>query len=72
MNIEEVTEVWQAFSTLSDAQELIGVERGEKASDRINHAKRHLMAVLDKAEDEGILRRVVFEKKTCTLEEGGH
>ncbi len=71
---ETVREVWQAFSTLSDAQELIS-EEGERASDRINHAKRHLMVVLDaaKAEDEPAFRDAVFSMTTCTLEEeGGH
>ncbi len=70
MTTEEIVkEVWHAFSTLSDAQELIG-EEGERASDRINHAKRHLLVVLDGA---GISRQTIVEFVTCTLEgEEGH
>ena len=50
MSIEQtVRDVWQAMSTLSDAQEPIGVEQWERASDGINHAKRQLMALLDAA-----------------------
>lgn len=75
MNTEgTVREVWQAFSILSDAQELIGVEEGERASDHINHAKRHLMVVLEAARvgDEPAYRAAIFSITTCTLEEGGH
>ena len=74
MTTEEVIEVWQAFSVLSDVQELIGIEQGESASDRINHAKQHLMAVLDAArlDDEPVYRAAIFSITTCTLEEGGH
>ncbi len=46
---EFMREVWQAFSTLSDAQELIGMGEGEGANEQVNHAKRHLMVVLDAA-----------------------
>ena len=61
-------------STFSDAQDLIGFGQGERASDRINHAKRHLMAGLDaaRAADEPGRRDVIFSITSCALGEGGH
>lgn len=89
MNTEEISEVWQAICTLSEAQTLIDVGARhheadhpdtdlvtwETASNRINHAKRHLINVLDTARrgDEPAFREAVLSNtRTCTLEEGGH
>ncbi len=51
MDDDTIKHAWQAFSTLSDAQELAG--QGP-ATDMINHAKRHLLEVLESAKaDDG-------------------
>ena len=41
-------DVWEAFSTLSDAQLMIEMDNKEKANDRINHAKLHIMRAMDR------------------------
>lgn len=38
-------EMWEAFCTLSDAQELIAMGRPDDANDMINHAKLHLLRI---------------------------
>ncbi len=67
---EFMREVWQAFSTLSDAQELIGMGEGEGANEQVNHAKRHLMVVLDaarEADEQAFFR--IMTTLDCTLGE---
>ena len=79
MIIEEsvIIEIWQAFSTLSDAQDMleIVIDTGhpDAADDRINHAKAHLKVLIDKtmAEDPDGFLRAVMTSMTCTLTEGG-
>lgn len=59
--------VWEAFSTLSDAQELISMELATKAIETINHAKNHLNEIFQ--QDQNLLKRVVLESTLgCELE----
>lgn len=84
---ETISEIWQAISILSDAQELIAIgvrhHRMDQpdtdrvtwvsAQDRINHAKRHLIVILDAArrDDESAFKEAIFTMPwTCSLE--GH
>ena len=45
--LEMLREIFQAFSTLSDVQEMLSwdVPDVDRANDEINHAKRHLLVV---------------------------
>jgi hypothetical protein len=69
MERDQVSHVWEAFCTLSDAQETIGTSP-PKADALINHAKLHLGAVLDSA-PPGLLRAVVVEslREPCNLKQ---
>lgn len=42
-NQELMSQVFEAFSTLSDAQEMIARGNDEQANELINHAKLHLL-----------------------------
>ena len=58
--------VWEAFSTLSDAQELISMGLDVSANDMINHAKRHLSKVFD--QDQTLLQEVMLNMSvTCEV-----
>jgi hypothetical protein len=39
--------IFQTFSALSDAQELLTLNRLRGANDQVNHSKRHLLAVIE-------------------------
>ena len=56
----------QAFSALSDAQELLGVNRMCGANDQINHAKLHLLAIIE-ADELGYAEAMRDLPITCTL-----
>jgi hypothetical protein len=59
-------ELWQAFTTLSDAQELISLGDSSRANDEINHAKRHLHEVFSKLSDDE-QRQAMGDAWLCTL-----
>ena len=78
---EMYQQIFQAFSALSDAQELMAMSstppnqalavRISRANDQINHAKRHLLEVI-KADEAGYAEAMLALPLTCTLpEEGG-
>jgi len=58
--------LWQAFTTLSDAQELINLRDTSAANKEINHAKRHLHEVFSKLNDEE-QRQAMGDTWLCTL-----
>lgn len=58
--------LWQAFTTLSDAQELIALGDSDRANDEINHAKRHLHEVFSKLRDDE-QRQAMIDTWLCTL-----
>ena len=61
--------IWESFSTLSDAQELISMGRDTEANEMINHAKRHLNAVFQ--QDQNLLSGVMLQSSAmepCPLE----
>ena len=63
--------IWESFSTLSDAQELILMGRDTEAIQQINHAKRHLNEVFQ--QDQNMLSGVILNStygigETCHLE----
>ena len=61
--------IFETFSTLSDAQELISMGRDTEAIQTINHAKRHLNEVFQQDQDllSGVmLRNTMMEP--CRLE----
>ena len=58
-------ELWQAFTTLSDAQELLELDI-DRAHEEINHAKRHLHEVFGKLRDEE-QARAMRDTWLCTL-----
>lgn len=71
MDTKEVyQQIFQAFSVLSDAQELLGHVVGEwqPINAQINHAKRHLMEVI-KADEPGFAEAMLGLPLTCTLPE---
>lgn len=75
MDPKIIAEVWQAFSTLSDAQEFLTMEfahssRMDAANDRINHAKRHLQGFIEWAEQNhgDAFVEAIQSSITCTLE----
>ncbi len=51
-------EVWAAFDTLSNVQELISQGELEQANETINHAKRHLHTVFE--QDSALLTEAVM------------
>ena len=62
--------VFEAFSSLSDAQELLAADEQVSANERIDHAKLHLDAVLQS--DLDTFRQAMFSGHlTCSLAEGG-
>ena len=60
--------IFQAFSALSDAQELLALDQS-RANDRINHAKRHLLVIIQ-ADEKGYAEAMVDLPLTCTLPAG--
>ena len=69
-NSSTMKHVWEAFSTLSDAQELILMNDSQRAIETINHAKRHLDQVFQ--QDQNLLRGVMLKSTLnfgCELEE---
>jgi len=58
--------LWQAFTTLSDAQELISLGDPSRANEEINHAKRHLHEVFSTLSDDE-QRRAMLDTWLCTL-----
>ena len=61
--------IWESFSTLSDAQELISMGRDIEAIEMINHAKRHLNEVFQ--QDQALLSGVMLRNtmmEPCRLE----
>ena len=69
MTQEIVGEIWQAFTTLSDAQDLL-MEFGDskRSHEEMNHAKRHLHQVLTALPDE--VRRDAMLVMNCSLKTG--
>jgi len=59
-------ELWQAFTTLSDAQELISLGDSSRANEEINHAKRHLHEVFSKLNDDEQFKAMT-DTWLCTL-----
>ena len=68
---ETYQQIFQAFSALSDAQELIAMNRLRGANDQINHAKLHLLGVVQ-ADEHGYAEAIRDLPLTCTLEKGGN
>jgi len=71
MDTKEVyQELFQAFSALSDAQEELGRVVGEwqPVNAKINHAKRHLLAVIE-ADEQGYAEAMRDLPLFCTLPE---
>jgi hypothetical protein len=64
-------ELWQAFTTLSDAQELIALGDSPKANEEINHAKRHLHEVFSKLNDDE-RTKAMTDTWLCTLNLEAH
>jgi len=58
--------IFQAFGALSDAQELISVNRVRGANDLVSHAKLHLMEIIE-ADEEGYAEVMLSMSPTCTL-----
>ena len=58
--------LWQAFTTLSDAQALLDMGEVNDANEEINHAKRHLHEVFGTLSDDE-QRRAMFDTWLCTL-----
>ena len=61
--------IFQAFSALSDAQELLASSRVRGTNDLVNHAKRHLLAII-RADEPGYTQAMLDLPITCTLAEG--
>ena len=61
--------IFEAFSSLSDAQDLADAGCKEMANDRINHAKLHLQAIID-ADPEAWREAMRTAPITCSLAEG--
>ena len=60
-----MAQAYEAFCTLSDAQELINMGHLTEANNKINHAKLHLRAGCDAADDSW--RGATFHPIECTL-----
>ena len=80
METKEVyQQIFQAFSALSDAQELMPISptppnqalaaRISRANDQVNHAKRHLLAIIQ-ADEKGYAEAMLDLPLNCTLPEG--
>jgi len=68
LNEQEVMKhIWEAFSTLSDAQELMLFGDVKQAVNTINHAKRHLNEVFQ--QDQNLLQDVMLKStfEACEL-----
>ncbi len=65
---EMYQQIFQAFSALSDAQELLGRVIGDwqPVNEQINHAKRHLAEVI-KTDEAGFAEAMKDLPITCTL-----
>ena len=66
---ETMKHIWESFSTLSDAQELISKGFETEAIEMINHAKRHLNEVFQ--QDQNLLSGVMLNSalmEPCRLE----
>ena len=61
-------DVWEAFSTLSDAQLMIEMNNKEKANDRIEHDKLHIMIAMDRW-GEGRRSEAMTNFKACDVYE---
>jgi len=59
--------VFEAFSSLSDAQDLAAAGSVKAANDLINHAKLHLLAISDA--DHEIWRQAMSTGLGCSLAE---
>ena len=70
--IEMFRHMFEAYSSLSDAQDLIASGMGSQASERINHAKMHLDAVSHSDHDtlELLHEAMVSLPITCSLKGG--
>ena len=67
MEMKEVYQhIFQAFSGLSDAQELLALNRVRGANDQIEHVKRHLVAIMA-ADRKGYTEAMLDLPLTCTL-----
>ena len=66
-----MSNVWEAFSTLSDAQELISMGRESDAIETINHAKRHLDVIFQQYQN--LLKGVMLGQNfgPCELNPAG-
>ena len=70
METKEVyQQIFQAFSALSDAQELLAANRLTGANDLVNHAKRHLLVIIQ-ADEAGYAEAMRDLPLRCTLPEG--
>lgn len=67
MTREQMSDVWQAFSTLSDAQELMAMGQREAAIQMVNHAKRHLDRAMQVEGDEARRQAIMDTPLVCRL-----
>ena len=58
--------IFQAFSALSDSQELLTLNRLRGGNDQVNHAKRHLLAVIE-GDKQAYMEAMRDLPITCTL-----
>ena len=73
MDQSTIRHIWEAFSSLSDAQDHLATSDTKGATDRINHAKEHLVVVLHKAPEEERLEAIMAALEGCSLpKEGQH
>ena len=59
--------LWQAFTTLSDVQELISLGDSARAVEEVNHAKHHLDRIFSYLGDDARMD-AMRNTTTCTLE----
>ena len=62
------TEMFEAFCTLSDAQELISMDENDRAISLINHAKEHMIKA-SKYDEEAYRTGMVNVSFICKLDE---
>ena len=67
---ETYHQIFQAFSAMSEAQELIAMNRLRGANDQVNHARLRLLAVIQ-TDEHGYEEAIRDLPLTCTLEKGG-
>ena len=68
MNTAKIqSEIWLAFSTLSDAQECIHMGSYESANDMINHAKLHIMEIMETWSDKEKSDAMMTSSNKCNL-----